>query len=263
MTHDEGRNPNSLATTRKVSMSGILQSEPSPGDVIRNAWLTIGDPGLAEMVASSAAVDAVTLDLQHGEIAGGRVPDLIRAIELGGAESMARLAGPDPALVARLLDLGVSGLIMPTVSTVSTAEDFVNWTRHPPRGSRSFGAIRASGRNDGDPALWAMIETDEGLESAGDIAAVDGIHGLFIGPGDLGLSLGIGVGQNRTEPEFLDAVSRIRQAAEGSGCGLGIHCTDIEYSKEMIASGFNLVTIWVDVVAIHSSLRTVEQGLNA
>lgn len=244
-------------------MSGMLRSKPATGEIIRNAWVTIGDPGLVERVASSAAVDAVTIDLQHGEIANGRIPDLIRAIELGGAEPMARLAGPDPAHMARLLDLGISGLIMPTLSTPSAAEEFVQWTRHPPRGPRSFGPVRASGARDGDPSLWAMIETSEGLESAAEIAAVDGIHGLFIGPGDLGLSLGIGVGQNRTEPEFLAAVARIREAAEESGCGLGIHSTEVGYSKKMIAAGFNLVTVWVDVVAIHSSLRAVEQGLDA
>ncbi|MDH3190450.1 MAG: aldolase/citrate lyase family protein [Acidimicrobiia bacterium] len=233
----------------------------APGNATRNAWLTIGDPGLAEAVALSPAVDAVTVDLQHSEIRNSRLADLIRAIDLGGAHPMARLAGSDPAEIGRLLDLGFTGLIMPNVTSAPAAARFVNATRYPPRGPRSYGPVRKKG--EADPWLWAMIESSEGLEAAAQIAAVDGIDGLFVGPGDLGLSLGIGVGQNRQEPEFVEALSRIREAAALAGCGLGIHSTELAYSKKMFEEGFSLVTVWVDVAAVHSSLRTVEKGLSS
>lgn len=220
--------------------------------------MTIGDPGLAEKVASSTSVDVVTLDLQHGDIALARVPDLIRAIELGGAFAMARLQGAGSAAASYLLDLGLSGLIMPTVSTSSAAREFVAATRYPPRGNRSHGPVRRAPIGSDDPVLWAMIETSDGVDNVAEIAATDGIDGLFVGPGDLGISLGIGSGQNRHEPEFLDAVDTIRTAADASGIAVGIHSTDAGYTGEMIEAGFDLVTVWVDAVTIDRSLKTVE-----
>lgn len=172
---------------------------------------------------------------------------------------MARLAGPDAAQVGRVLDTGFTGLIMPGVASREEAADFVSWAHHPPRGSRSHGPIRSAAK-EGETQLWAMIESAEGLADVAGIAKVDGIDGLFIGPGDLGLSLGIGGGQNRTEPEFLDAVTTIRSAADSAGCLLGIHSSRIDYSLEMLDSGFDLVTVWVDAVSITSSLRAVEQA---
>ncbi len=241
-------------------MTDEFRTPVAAGRAIRNAWLTIGDPGLAEYVASSESVDAVTIDLQHSEIDESRIADLVRAIELGGANPMARLSGPNDAQIGRLLDLGVSGLIMPGVSSPAEAVAFVEWTRHPPRGTRSFGPIRPV-TSEADPVLWAMIETKEGLDHASQIAGVDGINGLFIGPGDLGISLGIGGGQNRTEPVFRDAVAAIREAATAAGGGVGIHSTDIGYSRDMIDTGFGLVTVWVDIVVIQTSLRSIAEGL--
>lgn len=251
----------SRAISRKVDfMSGTSRSRPAKGDKVRNAWVTIGSPGLAELVAMSDGVDAVTLDLQHSEISEREIPDLIRSIELGSARPIARLAGPDPGRIGLLLDLGVTALIMPNVDSAEMASAFVEATRHPPRGRRSYGPIRSKAAD--YPWLWAMIESSEGLEAATEIAAVDGIDGLFVGPGDLGLSLGIGVGQNREEPEFVEALSQIREAAASAGCELGIHSTELAYSKKMFDEGFSLVTVWVDVAAMHSSLRAIEKGLS-
>ena len=200
----------------------------------------------------------MTLDLQHGDIGLERITDLIRGIELGGASALARLRGPDSSVVSYLLDAGLSGLIMPTVSTAAEAAEFVAATRYPPRGVRSHGPVRRSPLGSNDPVLWAMIETSEGVDNVADIASTDGIDGLFVGPGDLGISLGIGGGQNRREAEFLEAVATIRAAAEVSRVAVGIHATDAAYSREMIESGFDLVTVWVDAVTVDKSLREIE-----
>lgn len=239
-----------------------LRGRLGSGQPVRNAWLTVGDCGLAETVAASPGVDAVTIDLQHSEIAESSVAGLIRAIELGGSAPMARLAGPDSGGIGRLLDLGCAGLIMPTVSSPEAASAFVSATRYPPAGERSHGPIRERSAKIGPPVLWAMIESEPGLELVEEIAAIEGIDGLFVGPGDLGISLGIGGGQNRSEPEFLAALEKVKISADTAGLWTGIHSTSAEYSKQMFASGFNLVTVWVDAVAIANSLLELG-GLDA
>jgi 4-hydroxy-2-oxoheptanedioate aldolase len=219
----------------------------------RNAWQHLPGTYLSELLAASG-VEVVTLDLQHGMIDLPAARDSVLAIEARGAAPFCRVPGVDAALIGSLLDAGVAGIICPTIEKRSQAEALVAASYYPPRGARSCGPNRALLSLGADYVsagservlTFAMIETVAGLEAVDSIAGVPGLGGLFIGPGDLGISMGLGPGQDRAEPEIEDAIEHIRLAAKKHGKRLGIHANTPEYAARMARQGFDLVTVCSD-----------------
>ncbi|MEK0084584.1 HpcH/HpaI aldolase family protein [Benzoatithermus flavus] len=236
------------------------------GRPARNAWLTIPDAHLAEMVAARGSVEAVTLDLQHGLFDLGTAVHALRAVAAHGRAPLVRLPDIDAAVTGYVLDAGAAGVIAPMVESPAEAEALVAACRYPPRGRRSHGPTRAALRPDADVfaaaeqvVAFAMIETRTGLERCEELAAVDGLDGLFVGPGDLGLLLGLGAGQDRDEPELQEAFARVLAACRRAGKRIGIHAASARYAARMAASGFDLVTLWVDAVAISATLAAAAE----
>lgn len=235
------------------------------GRAARNAWLTVPDAHLAEVVAAHAAghgsLDAITLDLQHGLFDRARAADAVRAIAAHGIAPLVRLPAVEESLVGYVLDLGVRGVIAPMVDDTTAAADLVAACRYPPDGRRSFGPVRTALSPGDDPVAaaasvlaFAMIETAPALDRAADIAAVPGLDGLFVGPGDLGVALGIGPAQDREEPTIHDAFRTVLDACAAAGTRAGVHATRAGYAAARAADGFALVTVWSDVPAIVGSL---------
>lgn len=238
------------------------------GRAARNGWLTVPDPHLAEVVAAHAAgrglLDALTLDLQHGLFDRARSADAVRAIAAGGLAPLVRLPAVDEATIGFVLDLGVRGVIAPMVSDTATAGELVAACRYPPVGRRSFGPVRTALRAGDDPIgsadtvlAFAMIETAGALDRAAEIAAVPGLDGLFVGPGDLGVALGLGPAQDREESAIHDAFARVLSACSAAGTRAAVHATRPEYAAARAADGFALVTAWSDVPAILAGLDGV------
>lgn len=153
----------------------------------RGLWLTVLGPAALEALPT-AGVGWLGVDLQHGQY---EVVDLLDLLRVTTVPVLARAASHDPAHLARVLDTGVAGVIVPGVESAAQAAALVSAVRLPPEGGRSTGlsrsAIVGSPRR---PLLLAMIETRRGLESVEDIAGAPGLDGLFVGPYDLSLSLG-------------------------------------------------------------------------
>lgn len=233
------------------------------GGILRNAWLTIPDAYLAETVAASGHVEAVTIDMQHGLFDRRSAVECIRAIGAHRAIPFVRLPAHDGALIGFLLDAGATGLILPSTSGARAAAAFVAATRFPPAGTRSYGPTRAAlERVDviaNDAITIAMIETASGLASVRDIAASSDLDGIFVGPGDLGIALGLGPGQDRRESEFVKVLKNISDAAKAACKIVGIHASTAEYAAEMGSSGFQFVTVWVDTATINSTLEQAGQ----
>lgn len=235
------------------------------GRAARNGWLTVPDPHLVEVVAAHAAahdrLDALTLDLQHGLFDRARTADAVRAIAAHGLVPLVRLPAVDDATVGFVLDLGIRGVIAPMVNDAAAAAELVAACRYPPVGRRSFGPVRTALRLQDDPIAaaasvlaFAMIETGPALDRVAEIAAVPGLDGLFVGPGDLGVALGLGPAQNRDEPEIHDAFRRVLDACAGAGVRAAVHATRAGYAAARAADGFALVTTWSDVPAIVGTL---------
>lgn len=236
------------------------------GRAARNAWLTIPDAHLAEMVAARGIAEAVTLDLQHGLFDRRAAVDAIRAIASHGAAPLIRLPSVDEALIGYALDAGAAGVIAPMVESADQAEALVAACRYPPRGRRSHGPTRLTLRPGTDAfaaaeqaVVLAMVETRDGLARCEHLVAVNGLDGLFVGPGDLGLSLGLGPGQDREEPELRDAFARVLAACRKAGKRAAIHAGSTAYAARMAATGFDLVTVWVDAAALAATLAAAAE----
>jgi 4-hydroxy-2-oxoheptanedioate aldolase len=153
----------------------------------RGLWLTFLSPFGLE-VAASCGAEWIGIDIQHGDL---EITDVAPLARVSPVPVLVRLASHDPAQLARVLDAGVDGVIVPTVESAAQAEQLVQAACFPPRGRRSAGLARASllGPRD-QPLLLPMVETRAGLDHLDGILGVDGVDGIFIGPYDLTLALG-------------------------------------------------------------------------
>ena len=187
--------------------------------------LTLPSVALAELIAEP--LDFVWIDLEHGALDTGDVQPLAVAARAAGCASLVRVPSSDCPRVGAVLDAGVDGLVAPRVESAAQARRLVDRLRHPPRGSRGFAARRAGGygRPDAalvasDPLCLAQIESDAGVEAAGEIAAVEGVDALVVGCADLALAL-----DGTLEPlsqRLQDAVAHVQRAAAANGIASGI-----------------------------------------
>jgi len=219
-----------------------------------NAWLGIPSTVTAEIV-SRQGFDSITIDLQHGINDYSSAVPMLQAIAASDATPMARVPWLEPGIIMKLLDAGALGIVCPMVNTPDDAERFVRYCRYAPDGERSFGPVRAGllhgpayvrEANDSIVTL-AMIETAQALSQVAEIVRTRGLTGVYIGPSDLGLSLGYEAKLDQTEPVVMDAIKRILESAKEAGIKAGIHCLAPAYAREMMALGFDLVTLGTDI----------------
>lgn len=224
------------------------------GRPVLNAWCSLGGAMVAEAMAAQGW-DALTIDTQHGVIGYTEMVAMLQAATASGVTPLVRVSWNAPGEIMRALDAGAYGVICPMVSTPAEAAAFVGACRYPPAGHRSYGPTRAALVAGADYAqhanaemlALAMIETAEGLENVEAIAATPGLDGIYIGPSDLSLSLGGQPNQDSQDPTLLAAFERILAACKAAGKRVGVHTTSIAYSQQMIAMGFDLVTVGADL----------------
>ena len=235
-----------------------------------NAWLGIPSTVTAEIV-SRQGFDAITVDLQHGINDYSTAVPMLQAISASDATPMARVPWLEPGIIMKLLDAGALGIVCPMINTAEDAERFVRYCRYAPDGERSFGPVRAGllhgpgyARQANESVVTlAMVETGQGLGNVAEIARTPGLTGVYIGPSDLGLSLGYEAKLDQTEPVVVDAIKRILEAAKNADIKAGIHCLAPAYAREMLELGFDLVTLGTDVrlfTAAYADAMTAFRG---
>ncbi len=240
-------------------MGGILFDPAARGRPVLGLWCTTGDALVAEALAASGA-DYVCLDMQHGASHEGSVLPLLQAVTAGGAVPVVRVPDTRPASIMKVLDAGAAGVIVPLVESAEQAAAAVASCRYPPAGARSYGAFRASiAARSADPAVLeqvacvAMIETRAGLDHLEEIAATEGLSGLYIGPSDLSLGLGLAPG-SIDAPQFRQALGEILAACRRHGLVAGIHCYDGATAARFVEQGFGMVTVAVDLRLLRAAV---------
>lgn len=226
----------------------------SQGRPVLNAWLSLPGAASAEVMAAQGW-DAVTADAQHGLIGYADLLAILQAVRASEVAPLVRVPWNAPGDIMKALDAGAMGIICPMISTVAECEAFVRACRYPPDGYRSYGPARPAmvygadyaARANAEVVTFAMIETAEGLENVEAICAVPGLDAIYIGPSDLSLSLGGEPRQDTDDPRILAAFDRILAACRAAGIRAGVHTNSAAYSKQMIARGFDLVTVGSDV----------------
>jgi len=183
------------------------------------SWMGIPGAQLAGQLAR-AGLDGVALDLQHGLIGMDQANLMADAINAAGKPVITRVLWNDPGLIGQALDFGSAVVIAPMINSVAQAEALVKAAKYPPVGQRSWGGyamVQAAGKSaadylkdaNHDTLVFAMIETQEALDLVGEIAAVPGLDGLFVGPSDLSIALSKGAELNRTSAANLVAMKKI------------------------------------------------------
>lgn len=192
----------------------------------------IADPQIVEIIGL-AGFDAAFIDMEHTSLDLHDVQSAVLAAERVGITPIVRTPGFDPAFILRLLDMGVQGIQVPHVSSVEIARAAVEAVRYPPLGERGMAAgSRAAeygritlldhmAQSNREIILACMIEDMEAVERIDEIAAVEGVDLLAVGPSDLSRSLGVS-GQP-DHPRLVAAIDRVREAVRrGAGARLAI-----------------------------------------
>jgi 2-keto-3-deoxy-L-rhamnonate aldolase RhmA len=224
-------------------------------------WLSIGSPVIAEL-AAVCGLDWVLLDLEHGCGSEADVPEQLRAVRGGPTRAIVRVPADRPDLVARMLDQGADGVMVPHVDRVAQAEQFVRAAFYPPRGQRGVSrTVRAHDYGlrplDGRPAplLIAQIETLDAVHEAAGIAQVDGIDVLFVGPADLQHDLA--VRQPTAGAGFEDCLDRVVAAARAAGKAAGILVREPGDLPRRMEQGFTFVAVQSDVAILRDAFRSL------
>jgi 4-hydroxy-2-oxoheptanedioate aldolase len=241
-----------------------LKSIWARGEAVVNGWLSIPSAFSAEVMAHQG-FDSLTVDMQHGVIDYQVAVTMLQGISTTGAMPMARVPWNDPARLMKILDAGAYGVICPMVNTRAEAEALVRACKYPPRGYRSWGPVRASiyaGADYGDHAnddivVMPMIETAEAMKNLDEILSVPGVDGVYVGPSDLSLALGLKPRLDQTDAPVVEAQQKIAEACKRHGVVAGIHNSTATYALKMIAQGYQFVTLASD--SRHMAMKAAEE----
>ncbi|MBO9536809.1 aldolase/citrate lyase family protein [Herbaspirillum sp.] len=221
-----------------------------------SGWVSMGNSLLAEVVANSG-YDAVTVDLQHGLFSVESAVPMLQAISTTGAVPLVRCSENSLGEINKLLDAGAYGVICPLINTAEDAERFVRACHYSPRGGRSYGPARGFMYGGGDYfahanrtiLTLAMIETNQGFANAEAILRVPDLDGIFIGPADLNIEMGLAP-DAYDAPQLNDAIRSLVALARKLGKYVGIFAGTMDMAQRMKEFGMDLVAPGTDIQQI-------------
>ena len=248
---------NRLEKIRAIRKS-LGNNQPSIG-----SWIQIPHPSVAEIMGQ-AGYDWVAVDMEHGAIAVHQLPDLFRALELGGTLPLARLAHGHGKDCKQALDAGAGGVIVPMVESAVQLTMVRDACRWPPAGTRGvgfscanlFGVHFDAYREEAQaPLLVAMIEHIRAVENLEEILSVEGLDAILIGPYDLSASMGLTA--KFDAPEFMATMNRIRTLCSEHliPCGVHVVMPGAEALQQRIAEGYRFIAYSIDSVLLHTAAR--------
>lgn len=246
-----------------MKLDGRFRERVLAGEWLGGTFLNLGSSVTAEM-AGTAGFDWVLLDHEHGPGSEETLLHQLQAVAATPAAAIVRIAANDPVRFKRTLDLGAAGVMVPWVSTAAEARAAVAGVRYPPRGIRGVaklnrGCAFGAGFDEyfAHAHEWlvtmAQIETPEGARNASEIAAIDGIDVLFVGPMDL--TTGLGISGQLDHPVFLEALRRIAAAAREHGKASGILALDPKHLALCRELGMTVVALGSDGGSANAGLR--------
>lgn len=225
-----------------------LKARIAAGDCIAVSWLSLGSAALAE-AAARARPDAVVIDMQHGlwdrrelEAAIGVVP--------GHTPVIVRVAENSATAIGMALDAGAEGVIVPMIESAEQSRHAVRCAKYPPHGIRSAGGVRplmdfgAYVEGAKHIVVMVMIETAAGLANAREIAAVEGLDMVFIGTGDLALSLEIGAAD---ASKHAEACAEIKRACDDASVPCGAFTGTTDAARQRRDAGYRMVVAANDI----------------
>ncbi|TDF80819.1 4-hydroxy-2-oxoheptanedioate aldolase [Pseudomonas sp. H9] len=235
------------------------------GEAQIGLWLGLADPYCAEL-AANAGFDWLLIDGEHAPNDLRGMLGQLQAVAPYAAQAIIRPVIGDTALIKQILDIGAQTLLVPMVESAEQARELVRAIHYPPSGVRGVGSAlaRASRWNsipgyldqaDEQMCLLVQIENLEGLARLDEIAAVDGVDGVFIGPADLSAAMGHrgNPGHPEVQAAIEDAIVRIQKAGKAAG----ILSADQTLARRYIELGARFVAVGVDTTVLMRGLQTL------
>ena len=221
-------------------------------------WVCSGSSVAADICAG-AGLDWLLIDMEHSANGLGTVLHQLQVAAAYPVVSVVRVPTNDPVIIKQVLDLGAQNVLVPMVSTPEQARAAVEAVHYPPRGQRGVGsALARSARWNRIPgylveaeshvSLFIQVETAAGVEAAGEIASIDGIDGVFVGPSDLAASMGhLG---KQDHQDVVEAVRRPFEAVREAGKPVGVNAFDHDLAEAYLADGARFILVGADVAVL-------------
>lgn len=240
----------------------LRNDSPTIGTIVSAASCDVAE------VMSLVGFDYLWIEAEHAPLGFSEVQRLIQAIG-GRCPALVRIPENAEVWFKKALDTGCDGLVVPQIKTADDARRAVQCAYYPPRGARSVGITRAQGYGTtfteyvetiNDRLLLVLqIEHATAVENIEEIAAVDGIGALLVGPFDLSGSL------NRlgdiTHPDVENRIQRVRDVCCQAGVPLGIFAVDAVSARRYIAEGFRLIALAADTTFMYrEAVRSLREA---
>lgn len=240
------------------------------GEVTFGTFVSLGSPIVSEIIGQ-AGFDFVIIDLEHGVGNEQDVLGQLQALESGKTAPVVRIESHERQRVNRILDLGAEGIMFPRLKTVAEVQAAVSALYYPPKGIRGVAKmVRASNfglefngyyDNQSDHIAGIIqIETEEILQHLDEVAAIEGVDVLFVGPMDL--SMALGVFGKFDHPDYVRAVKATANAAKKANKICGVLLTAPEQLSSYYELGFRLFTSGGDAGFVNTGARSTIKILN-
>ena len=241
----------------------MLRRRILAGETLFGVWASLGSPGSAELIGR-AGYDWVVVDLEHGYTTESELLAHLTAIEGSGSVSLVRPQSGERLRIGRALDTGAAGIVVPRLDTAEQVREAVTFLRYPPTGQRGVALLTRGARlgtvnhagvaalND-DIVGIVQIESPSALAAADELAAIDGVDVLFVGPADLSHSLGI-AGQF-ANPIYQDALRKVVAACRAHGKAPGILLYDHASFRPHLDLGFTFVGLGADISFVNEGAK--------
>jgi 2-keto-3-deoxy-L-rhamnonate aldolase RhmA len=230
-----------------------MKARLAAGETLFGTFLTLGSPLAAEALGL-AGFDWLLVDLEHGGGDESLLLGQLLGARAAGVHGLVRVESDVRGRTARALDLGVEGVMCPQVNSAEAAEAWASALHYGPAGSRGIALFHRGARFGTDPDAIeharartlgiAQVESPEAVEAVEEIAAVDGIDVLFVGPSDLSYSMGMF--RQFEDPAFRSAIERIVAAASDAGKTAGIFLGSVDQVPAAVADGFRMIAVGSD-----------------
>lgn len=233
------------------------------GDALLGTWVKLPAVEVVELMAI-AGLDFVIIDLEHAPMSLETAATLIALSSARGVRPLVRVVERTPAHVARVLDAGAEGILIPHVDSAAQARAVVEAMRFPPGGRRGSGRMTRAGgwgamsRTEyiatGD-AAWCIpqIESPEGASNIKEILSVDGVDAVFLGAGDLSLAMGA----TPASEDVVRVLDEVRAACAAAEVPWGEASRDASTARRQVDAGARFVTLSNDTSVLLTSVRTM------
>lgn len=253
-------------------MNNMVKQKLSNNETVLGTFFQMGSTTAMECLGITG-LDYTIIDTEHGPFDVESAMDYIRVAELKNITPFVRIKDITRSSILKMLDAGAKGLIIPCVETVEQVKNIVEYGKYSPVGKRGFIYGRVSEYGNSEDAssidkymkicndntmLIPQCETIGCLENIEVIVAMDGVDGIFVGPYDL--SIAMGVSGQFDNPEFKKALKRVLDTCRNSGKPIFIFTGSIEAAKSYFEEGYNGVAYNLDTAMyINAFKKAIEQ----